>query len=71
MQRNVTMMVVAGALWLAAAPAAAQEKGNVGITMGFPASVGLLWHATEKIAVRPDAPASARASAPSGWCSIR
>ena len=35
-------------------PAAAQERGKVGVTMGFPASVGLLWHATENVAVRPE-----------------
>ena len=32
----------------------AQEKGKAGITMGFPASVGLIWHATDKVAVRPE-----------------
>lgn len=34
--------------------AAAQERGKVGVTMGFPASVGLLWHAAENVAVRPE-----------------
>ena len=34
--------------------ASAQEAGKVGVTMGFPASVGLIWHASEKIAVRPE-----------------
>jgi hypothetical protein len=34
--------------------AAAQDTGKVGITMGFPASVGVIWHATHKVAVRPD-----------------
>ena len=38
---------------LAAAPAHAQEKGRLGISMGYPASVGVLWHATERIAIRP------------------
>jgi hypothetical protein len=36
------------------APARAQEKGKVGITMGYPAAVGVLWHATENIAIRPE-----------------
>lgn len=34
--------------------AAAQEAGKTGVTMSFPASVGIIWHATEKVAVRPD-----------------
>src|SRR5688572_2829536 len=38
---------------LAAASAHAQEKGRLGISMGYPASVGVLWHATERIAIRP------------------
>jgi hypothetical protein len=33
---------------------AAQEPGKVGVTMGFPESVGLIWHASEKLAVRPE-----------------
>jgi hypothetical protein len=40
-------------LSLAAASAHAQEKGRLGISMGYPASAGLLWHATERIAIRP------------------
>ena len=34
--------------------ASAQEAGKVGVTMGFPASVGVIWHTSEKIAVRPE-----------------
>ena len=34
--------------------ASAQEKGKLGVTMGFPAAAGLLWHASEKVAVRPE-----------------
>jgi hypothetical protein len=32
----------------------AQEKGHAGITMGYPASIGLVYHVSDKIAVRPD-----------------
>src|SRR3972149_2170786 len=32
----------------------AQERGQVGLTMGFPTSAGLIWHATDRIAVRPE-----------------
>jgi outer membrane protein W len=34
--------------------AAAQDTGKAGITMAFPASMGVIWHATDKVAVRPD-----------------
>jgi len=33
--------------------AAAQEKGQTGVFMGYP-SLGLIWHASERIAVRPE-----------------
>ena len=36
------------------AGAAAQEQHKVGIVMGYPASLGVLWHASDKIAVRPE-----------------
>lgn len=32
----------------------AQEEGKVGVTMGFPSGLGLLWHVTEDIAIRPE-----------------
>jgi hypothetical protein len=34
--------------------AAAQDAGKVGITMGYPASIGLIWHASDSIAIRPE-----------------
>ena len=34
--------------------AKAQEKGQVGVTFASPASVGLLFHPTDSLAVRPD-----------------
>jgi opacity protein-like surface antigen len=48
-------------IWLAlavsvAAPCrlAAQEHGQIGVTMGYPAAVGVLWQVTDRVAVRPD-----------------
>ena len=35
-------------------PAFAQEKGKVGLTIGFPSSVGVIFHVTDKIAIRPE-----------------
>jgi len=39
-----------------AAPAAAiaQEKGDAGITMGYPASIGFVYHVTDRFAIRPE-----------------
>ena len=31
-----------------------QEAGKNGITFAYPAAVGMLWHVTEKVAVRPE-----------------
>jgi hypothetical protein len=31
-----------------------QEVGQKGITMGYPESIGLLWHVTDNVAVRPE-----------------
>jgi len=42
-------VIVAGAV-----PADAQEKGQAGITMGYPASIGLLWHLSDRVAIRPE-----------------
>lgn len=42
-------VLVAGAV-----RAAAQEKGQAGITMGYPASIGVLWHLSDRVAIRPE-----------------
>lgn len=34
--------------------ASAQDDPRVGITMGYPASIGVVWHATDGIALRPE-----------------
>jgi hypothetical protein len=39
---------------LVSALAAAQDTRKVGITMGYPASFGVLWHASDKVAIRPE-----------------
>lgn len=36
------------------AAAVAQEKRQVGLTMGYPASVGIVWHLADRVALRPD-----------------
>jgi hypothetical protein len=42
------------AIMVGAARADAQEKGQVGITMGYPAAVGVLWHVSGRVAIRPE-----------------
>ena len=32
----------------------AQEAHQVGLTMGYPATVGLMWHASDRVALRPE-----------------
>jgi hypothetical protein len=39
---------------LGAISASAQDKGRVGVAMGFPSSIAAIWHVTEAIAIRPE-----------------
>jgi hypothetical protein len=36
------------------AGANAQEKGQTGLTLGYPGSIGVVWHVTDRVAVRPE-----------------
>ena len=46
--------IAASLLLLASLPATAQEKGQAGLVTGYPATIGLIWHATDRVAIRPD-----------------
>jgi hypothetical protein len=48
-----TAILLAAATLLAASAARAQDHGPVGVTMGFPGSVGIIWHLGDRVAVRP------------------
>lgn len=50
--RSSTVLAL-GALLLVAGTAAAQDK-KVGLTMGYPSAFGVLWHVTDKVALRPE-----------------
>jgi hypothetical protein len=54
MTTNRVIGAAAIAMVLMASAARAQEQGQVGIAMGYPASVAVIWHVTDAIAVRPD-----------------
>ena len=45
---------VLGILLLLPSESAAQDERSVGLSMGYPASVAILWHAAERIGVRPE-----------------
>lgn len=47
-------IVVLGSFVCACATASAQEAGQIGITMGYPASIGVIWHVSDSVAVRPE-----------------
>ena len=32
----------------------AQDNSRIGLVMGYPASIGVLWHVTDRIAIRPE-----------------
>ena len=48
------VVVAVGFLLCAAATAHAQEAGHVGLAMGYPASIGILWHISDDWALRPE-----------------
>jgi len=49
--------IVVSSLMVATAPsfALAESQARFGVTMGYPAAVGVLWNATNRVAVRPEA----------------
>ena len=56
MNERSTFLVGLGLLVasLTATPASAQEPGDVGVTVSAPSAIGVIWHVTPKVAVRPD-----------------
>lgn len=49
--RRVLLTVAA---LLFAVPAAAQESGQVGVAVGYPSAIGVIWHVSDNVALRPD-----------------
>ena len=52
---NVAMKtrLAACVLVVTCAPAIAQERGQVGIAMGYPNSMSVIWHVTDRVAIQP------------------
>jgi hypothetical protein len=53
MRRSLALFSLALVV-LSARPSNAQDVGHVGLTMAFPAAVGVIWQATDRLAIRPD-----------------
>ena len=56
MNARALLLSVLSALCVVLFPASsvAQERGQVGLTMGFPTAAGMIWHPTDRFAVRPE-----------------
>jgi len=54
MTRRLAIMTMTLLTLLAPAAARGQEERNFGVTMGFPASIGVFWKVSDAIAVRPE-----------------
>jgi hypothetical protein len=65
--RIISFAALCGAL--AAVPAGAQDHGKIGITLGYPAAVGVLWPVSDAVAIRPDFRISGSSTDPAGTSS--
>jgi hypothetical protein len=54
MRALTTGLMVPLTISLLAATAAAQDTPTVGLSMGYPAAIGLVWHVTDRVALRPE-----------------
>lgn len=54
MRRSVQFILVAAVLCGAAGAADAQQPRRVGLVIGYPTSAGVLWHISDRVALRPD-----------------
>jgi hypothetical protein len=54
MTHRSLLVIVPFLLTMHSEPARAEDSPRVGLTIGYPASVGLLWHISDRLAVRPD-----------------
>jgi hypothetical protein len=52
--RTVRILVMGCVFGVAAVSAHAQDSGRVGLTTGYPSVIGIQWHVSESLAVRPE-----------------
>ena len=62
--RVLSLAVVCGLV--TASAVSAQDAGKVGITIGYPAAAGVVWHVTDTVAIRPDFRISGSSTEPGG-----
>ena len=72
--RIARVLAMASALVLGTSVlAGAQEHGKTGVTIGYPGDIGILWHASDSVAIRPTftfnhtSSTSAAGSTTDGW----
>jgi hypothetical protein len=53
-RQALSIVLCAAALAAAAGEARAQETPRVGVTMGYPSAVGVIWQVADRVALRPD-----------------
>jgi hypothetical protein len=54
MHRRLILSITLAIGLLACRTGSAQEKGKAGVTLGYPASIGVIWHVTDRVAIRPE-----------------
>src|SRR5689334_16051836 len=54
MRRIIGTLLVALILLLWSIGAWAKDQPKVGLTMGYPSAIGVLWQAAERVALRPE-----------------
>ena len=48
------LVLAVGVVLSVGANALAQDAGQIGVTLGYPQAVGVIWHVTDNVAVRPE-----------------
>jgi hypothetical protein len=48
------LMLAVSIVLFVGANALAQDAGQIGVTLGYPSAVGVIWHVTDNVAVRPE-----------------
>jgi hypothetical protein len=49
-----SLLLAVAVVLLSSPPSRAQEVGQIGVTLAYPAAIGVIWHAMDQLAIRPD-----------------
>ena len=58
MRRHVRIVLSVAALCLSSTAAQAQDEPKIGLTMGYPSAIGVLWRLADRVAIRPEVTAT-------------